>query len=638
MILAIRMLWLTALLLASVCHAENAVSSLPALRKVFLQTEQYIYQDRDAEYFTLAETLKDYPLYPYLHYQWLKKHLDDTQAVQDFLNTYESSRYSRLLRPKWLLQLAKTQQWPLFSKQYRNNDDPDLHCYYAQAQWQSGQQQAALESARQLWLSGKSQPASCDAVFAWLKTSSIFTPNLVWQRFQAALNQDNLPLATALQTGLPEAEQPDAQLWLKLHQQPSLLAEASEWKHSYPLAPALFVHTLLRWLDSDPGAALQVWETEKQNFAIAADTLSDTDKRLGVALALKRDSRAYDKLAQIANKDASTREWVVRAALNQQNWQQVYQALNDLHAEEKIQDKWQYWQARTLTSLGQTELGLSIYQQIAKNRSFYGYLAADHLLQQPLLIDHPLQVSSQELDKLEQKTEFQVSSELLAINRKQEAKHQWWYAIANLEQHDLMVAAKLAQRWQCPALAIFTIAKANEWNDIELRFPLQFNSQIQLIANDQQLDPALIFGLIRQESAFDEYADSPAGAKGLMQIMPKTAQQIAQNFNENWTGETSLFNPLLNIKYGSFYFKKLLQQFNGNHVLATAAYNAGPNRVKRWLPETKSLPGDIWIETIPYKETRSYVSSVLLYALIYQQRLQKNSLKLENLISIINPG
>jgi soluble lytic murein transglycosylase len=95
---------------------------------------------------------------------------------------------------------------------------------------------------------------------------------------------------------------------------------------------------------------------------------------------------------------------------------------------------------------------------------------------------------------------------------------------------------------------------------------------------------------------------------------------------------------VLNIKYGSYYFKKLLQQFNGNHVLATAAYNAGPNRVKRWLPESKSLPGDIWIETIPYKETRAYVSSVLLYALIYQQRLQKNNLKPENLISIVNPG
>jgi soluble lytic murein transglycosylase len=632
------MLWLIALLLASVCQAENAVSPLPTLRKVFLQTEQYIYQDRDAEYLTLAETLKDYPLYPYLQYQWLKKHLDDTQAVQLFLNDYESSRYSRLLRPKWLLQLANTQQWALFSKQFRNNEDPDLRCYYAQAQFQIGQQQAALDSARQLWLTGKSQPASCDAVFTWLKTSSFFTPNLIWQRFQAALNQDNLPLANAMQALLPEAEQSDAQLWLKLHQQPNLLTAASEWKHSYPLAAALFVHTVVHWLDSDPGAALQVWETEKQNYAIPADVLSDTDKRLGVALALKRDSRAYDKLSQIANKDPSTREWAVRAALSQQNWQQVNLALNELTIEEKQQDKWQYWQARTLTSLGQSELGLKIYQQIAKNRSFYGYLAADHLQQFPLLMDHPLQVPSQELDSLEQKTEFQVSAELLAINRKQEAKNQWWYAIANLDQHALIVAAKLAQRWQCPALAIFTIAKANEWDDIELRFPLQFNNQIQVIANDQQLDPALIFGLIRQESAFDENADSPAGAKGLMQIMPKTAQQIAQNSNDNWNGETSLFNPVLNIKYGSYYFKKLLQQFNGNHVLATAAYNAGPNRVKRWLPESKSLPGDIWIETIPYKETRAYVSSVLLYALIYQQRLQKNNLKPENLISIVNPG
>jgi soluble lytic murein transglycosylase len=626
------------LLLSSLSHAAYSPQTLLDLRKSFLQTEQYIYQDKDSEYLSQAATLKDYPLYPYLQYQWLKKHLDDNQAVLAFLTDYDYSRYARLLRPKWLSQLAKNHQWATFLSNYRTSDDIELQCYYAQAQYQNDQVEIALETAKRFLLSGKTQPAGCDNLFKLFKASSAFTPSLIWARFQAALTIDNLSLANTLLSQLSEAEKTEANLWLKLHQQPNLLAEDAAWKHSDPLAGALFVHTLQRWLESDPAAALQTWDAEKQNYLLSEAINNETEKKIGLALALKRDNRAYDKLSQINNKDTLTREWTIRAALNQQNWQQVAQALNNLNPEEKQQDKWQYWQARTLSALGQLNAAQSIYQQIAKNRSFYGYMAADHLQQNPSLIDHPLHVSIQEIQALEQKTEFQVSAELLAINRKQEAKSQWWYAIANLDQHQLTIAAKLAQQWQNPALAIFTIAKANEWDDINLRFPMQYNEQIQSIASQEQLDPALLFGLIRQESAFDEYADSPAGAKGLMQLMPKTAQQIAQDLNENWNGELSLFTPELNIKYGSYYFKKLLQQFNGNHILATAAYNAGPNRVKHWLPNSKALPGDIWVETIPYKETRSYVSSVLLYTLIYQQRLQRNSLKPVDLVVDISPG
>ena len=187
-------------------------------------------------------------------------------------------------------------------------------------------------------------------------------------------------------------------------------------------------------------------------------------------------------------------------------------------------------------------------------------------------------------------------------------------------------------------MAIATIAKANEWDDLELRFPLEYVAQIQNIAAAQKLDPAIIFGLIRQESAFDEEAESPAGAKGLLQLMPRTAQQIAEDLHEGWNGEDSLFNPELNLRYGSIYYKKLLQQFSGAHLLAAAAYNAGAAKIKRWLPDSQAMPGDIWIESIPYKETRGYVSSVLMYALIYQQRLHGNGLKPADLLPEVRPN
>jgi soluble lytic murein transglycosylase len=142
---------------------------------------------------------------------------------------------------------------------------------------------------------------------------------------------------------------------------------------------------------------------------------------------------------------------------------------------------------------------------------------------------------------------------------------------------------------------------------------------------------------MRQESMLDQNAMSAVGARGLMQIMPETGQQIARKLNEPWQAENSLFNPDVNIKYGAFYYKQLLTRFDGHFALAMAAYNAGPNRVSKWLPNDKSVPADIWIETIPYKETRKYVMSVLSYSIIYQQRIQRNGLKMTRLLFDVPP-
>ena len=638
----VRLFLLCNLLAMAWGNVSKAEPTLLDMRKTFLQAEQAIYQRQDADYFATAETLKTYPLYPYLQYQWLKNHLDNDQAVEDFLSSYEQSRYSKLLRQKWLVQLGKNKQWQTFINYYHNTDDPELQCYFAQAHYENNLNANALDSVRLLWLSGKSLPNNCENLFTVLKTATIFSQNLIWQRFLAALQLDNISLAQNLSSQLNNQDQIAAELWLKYHRDPTLISKENKdvqtWKHNYPLAGALFTHAITQWLEDAPSAANTFWELEKESFNIPASLLAETDKRLAMALAFKRDPRAFSKLMNLNNKDNSSREWAVRIALSHENWTQVAEALSVLTEEEKLQDKWQYWQARTYEANQQVSAAQSIYQRIAKNRSYYGFLAANHIQQKITIIDQPIQVAESEILAMAEKPEFKVMSELLAIGRKQEAKHQWWHATAGMDQHNLIVAAKLAQNWQAPALAIFTVAKANEWDDIDLRFPLLYQKPILDYANSFQLDPAFIYGLIRQESAFDESADSPAGAKGLMQIMPKTGQQIAQTLNENWSGEADLFNPTANIKFGSVYYQKLLQQFKGKHLLAAAAYNAGPNRIKRWLPDKNALAGDCWIESIPYKETRNYVSQVMFYALIYQQRLQRDSLKLTDLITDVQPN
>jgi soluble lytic murein transglycosylase len=259
-------------------------------------------------------------------------------------------------------------------------------------------------------------------------------------------------------------------------------------------------------------------------------------------------------------------------------------------------------------------------------------MAADMVNKPYQTTDNPILLNSYELEILANETDFKVAKEWDVLNRDTEAKKQWWFAVKKLPKQKMQHAAKLAQSWQWDQVAIMTMVQADYWDDLALRFPVSYSSQVQSNADLQQIDPALVFGLIRQESMLDKNAESAVGAKGLMQIMPDTGKQIARKLNEPWSSANSLFNPDINIRYGTFYYKQLLDRFNGNAALAAAAYNAGPHKVDKWLPSGQSVPSDVWIETIPYKETRKYVSSVLSYAMIYSQRLQRNNLKIKNLL------
>lgn len=626
--------------LALVTPARALASESPfaVQRQKFLAAEQAIARNQDAAFFAISGELTSYPLYPYLQYQWLKNHLDADSEIKRFLLDYQASRFAAPLRQKWLLQLAKQQAWQALLDQYQGGGDAELQCYVGLARFETGQTLEAFNLARSLWLSGKTQPDNCEPLFSLFKASPYFSPTLLQERFLAALNRDNQALASVLAQTMAGTEREVANLWLKLHRQPALVSQEDGWRQYQEQAGPLFSHAIGRWLDKDVEAALQAWENEKAKLTIPATVSAEIEKRLAIALALKRDKRAYTRLTQLQNTDESAREWRVRAALNAQNWQDVITAIDHLTDEEKVRERWQYWRARALAATGQSFEADTIFQQLAKNRSFYGFLAADRLRQGIALADRPLAVPEQDLEILRSRSEFQAVSEWLSIDRKQEAKREWWFAVGRLDNRLLPAAAKLAQQWHIPDLAISTIAKANYWDDVELRFPLAYAGQIQQQAVSQQLDPTLVFGLVRQESAFDEQADSPAGAKGLMQLMPKTGRQIANDLREPWDGDHTLFKPDINIKYGAFYFKRLLHQFDGHVALATAAYNAGANNVKRWLPDGKPMPADIWIETIPFKETRGYVASVLMYSLIYQQRLQRDGLKLGELLREVMPG
>ncbi len=617
--------------------AVAAKLTLEAQRSLFLRMEKSIKKTGKTQFYSQLEQLDDYPLVPYVEYQWLKNNLDQAVKIKGFLKDREKTRYARLLKYKWQFYLAEHQQWSEFISHYKYTNNTKLQCYYYRALYKTGAKNEALRGVKKLWVVGQSQPGECNPIFNVLKKSSYFTREMLWQRFDAAVSKGKFRVAEYVKRLMNKKDQSIAALWFKVHSNPLLINNVKVLNKKQAQAGLIFAHGVDRLAKTDLAKAIRIWDARKRDFKINEATVQRIEQRLAMSLAFRRDKQAYSRLSQLTKPDAAAKEWRVRTALREQNWQHVDQSIAALTKEVKDKDKWRYWQARAFENIEQPKVANFIYTQLSTERSFYGYLSAEKINRSYQLSDSPIQVAPVMLKRLKRKLDFVMVAELIALNKPMEARRQWWYAVNKLDKKRILVAAKYAQELGWKQVAIFTIAKAKYWDDVTLRFPLAYKKQVQENALKQALSPAIIFGLIRRESAFNKNAQSPVGARGLMQIMPKTGQQIARELKEKLGHKNNLFNPATNLKYGSYYYKQLLNQFNGHYALAAAAYNAGPHRVNRWLPKNATMAADIWIETIPFKETRAYVSAVLTYALIYQKQLKQKILTMKDFMLEIVP-
>ena len=323
-------------------------------------------------------------------------------------------------------------------------------------------------------------------------------------------------------------------------------------------------------------------------------------------------------------------QWYITDALRDQNWKKIKTKLLKLPDTTQQSLQWRYWYSRSLLATNELVAGNEILAELANSRHYYGFLAASYLNQPANFQNKPLVVSADEKILIMNSPEAKRAFELFAIGRFHHARKEWNYWLSKLNERDKLVASMVATEMKWYDRAIFTLAKVGYLNDVNLRFPLGFESDIKHYADKQKINPAWAFAITRRESSFMSDAHSPAGAKGLMQIMPGTAKQLARKTISN----RYLLNAKNNINLGTKYLRNLLDRHDGNQVLATAAYNAGPYRVKSWLKDGESLPADVWIETIPYKETREYVKSVLAYQQIYQQKVGQPASLFDQIIAM----
>jgi soluble lytic murein transglycosylase len=317
--------------------------------------------------------------------------------------------------------------------------------------------------------------------------------------------------------------------------------------------------------------------------------------------------------------DPEVPEWRARLALRAGDWKEALQDINGLSDADWTE--WRYWRARSLEALGRTSEAKALYRELAKTPDYYGFLAADRLHLDYSIVEEASRPSDDVITQLESRAGFIRARELVYAGLYPQADAEWEAATHGLSAAARCQAALMAQRWGWYARVIPALAGGGCWQDLSLIYPIAYQDTLAPQAKRLALDLSWVYGLIRQESVFRPNAVSHVGALGLMQLMPDTGRRVSERIGMNLEGPRALLDPDTNLTVGSAYLSSLLERFSGSEPLATAAYNAGENRVDDWLPDSGTLPADVWIDTIPFTQTRLYVHNVMAHTVIFDWRL-----------------
>ncbi|MEH6566490.1 MAG: transglycosylase SLT domain-containing protein [Halopseudomonas sp.] len=582
-----------------------------------------------ARYRQLEAGLRDYPLYGYLVLADLNRNFDSAsdEQLRVFLRTYGDLPFANRLKARWLSRLARQGKWNEFTQNYAAADkSAAFDCQLAMHQWNSGDRAHGMQQAQALWTVGRSQPNACDPLFERWQQAGGLTEDIVWQRLRLALLYRQDGLARYLTKQMP-SQQALAERFVDTATKPTLLRQTANYRvsASQPANKVTDIATVaLRRLGRDDSqAALEIWPLYKDLPYTEEDRLAIT-RDIGVRRARKIDPAALTFMAtnDPLMKDDEISEWRIRLALRTRNWEIARSLTQQMPASMASQSRWRYWKLRS-AQLASSESGelINEYKALAQERDFYGFLAAERS-GQPYALNHvSAPVSDQQLAELKALPSTQRAYEFLARDEVVNARREWYHAGDNFSREQLMAQAKLAREmaWYFPAIRGISIAEY--WDDLDIRFPMAYQEPIMQQARARQINSTWVYAITRQESAFMADARSHAGAMGLMQLMPATARETARQYDIPYGSANDALIPERNIAIGTAYLSRLNGQFKGNRVLASAAYNAGPGRVRQWTNGMGSLPADVWVEAIPFDETRKYVQSVLSYAVIYGEKL-----------------
>jgi len=580
-----------------------------------------------------------YILAPYTDY-WrflLDLNQADKASIRAFLEQYRDAPFADRLRGEWLKVLARRQDWSTFFEEYPKlqRDDIAVSCYAADGGIQQGQE-SAVRDGKALWMTGNELPANCGAVFERLQTGGVLREEDIWARTRLLLQGSKMTVAKTVLQRLPNIDKNNLKLLDKAYQNPQQVLEKRQISFKSRLGKELNLYALERLSRSQPALALDLWEKLHTNFDVA-----DRDffwGRFALHAARKHDPAAltYFQRAGSAVLDKDQQEWKARAAMRAGDWKALQLTIAAMPESQQEEQVWQYWKARALKEQKQIVAANLILVKLSRENTYYGLLAEEEMGDVITATPAPYKANAEEIRAVLDNAGIQRALALRRLEMRTESRDEWRYASRDFDDKQLIATAEIAFREGWYDVAISTADRTKLLHDFALRYPAPYRDIMQGYAADNSLDEAWIYGLIRQESRFVSWAKSVVGASGLMQVMPETAKWIAKRMGMG-DYKPAMINQLdTNLKFGTHYLRYTMDRMDQQPLMATAAYNAGPGRPKRWASD-KPLEGAVYAETIPFSETRDYVKKVLGNSMYYSQQLGTKPQSLKQRLGVV-PG
>lgn len=594
-------------------------------RAAFLRAERGLWNMDNEELLKTVKALDDYPLIPYLIEKKLSYRisLNDEEAIRQFLQQYDGTRVAKSLRRDWLRFLAKRNQRQLFIEFYRHTGDAALQCQFLRFQYEAGTDKNYIfDRLPKLWNVGKSQDKACDPIFGvWMK-AGLLTEDLILHRIEKAADGGQHTIIPYLRTLLSDDKKYIADRWQEVRRDPANVQHLSRYPGKLPGIEAQIIsYGLSRLIWRDEALALKTYAKAKNKLAFSESQRARIVHRFAVALAIDShpDAETWLIEASQVQAESETMRWHLAYLLKKQDWQSIALLIEKSPPQLTNENQFQYWLARAYEILGRPADAEQLYGQLAGERHYYGFLASARLGIPHSLSNNPVQASAQTITKIVNLAATQRAYELRKLGRYNSARLEWLDAQRELDESEKPAAAVVSTAWEWHDQSIFTLSRVGYLDDVEKRFPQAFSELLINEAKKNDIPPEWVFAIARRESSFMPDAVSPADARGLMQILPSTARYIERRR----VSSKDLLDADINARIGNKYLRYLLNKLDNNALLATASYNAGWRKVREWLPESGTVPADIWVETIPFRETRNYVKAVLAYQQIYEDRINQ---------------
>ncbi len=587
---------------------------------------------------------QQYLLTPYADYWLMLLKLENArdEEVQNFLAQYIEMPFTERVRGEWLKKLAKQQNWNAFFEEHANfqRDDVAVQCYALLGHAQLGDADVSSQT-KILWLTSTDLPSNCNQLFDVMQKKGDLSIDDIWARFRLALQDGKLSLAKSIATRLPSIDATELKLLDRANLTPQLILDKKIVSFKSRFGMELNLYALDR-------LARTKLESAISSFKNVQDSLDAENRAFGWGRIAYHAARSHHPqaiefyvLAKNTSLDKEQLAWEIRAALRTKDWPTVLTAIAAMQPKQLEEGAWRYWKARALKEQalqgsGQQAEANAIFSKLSTERHYYGWLAADELESMMSSPDEGYTVSENEVTAIASLPAIKRALELQRLDLRWEAKAEWVWATHNFDDKQLLAAAEYASRQKWYDIAIITADNTKKIHDFSLRYPIPYRDLMRSSANSENIDEAWVYGLTRQESRFMHYAKSGVGASGLMQLMPTTAKWAAKRMGMVSYSNDKIHDLSTNINIGTYYMRYTLDIMGGQAVMATAAYNAGPSRAKRWVA-SEPLEAAIYIESIPFAETRNYVQKVMANANFYAPRLGTKIQSLKSRLGVI-PG